>query len=75
MLENGSDLHVNRCQKIRHYHARSTEEKEEEKEEKRMSYHDFYFSRSVHKLHYYSDVIHSLDWKSAVQHNGGVQNA
>ena len=26
-LENGSDLHVNECQKIRHYSARSTEER------------------------------------------------
>ena len=25
-LEYGSDLHVNECQKIRHYRARSTEE-------------------------------------------------
>ena len=25
-LENGSDLHVNERQKIRHYHGRSTEE-------------------------------------------------
>ena len=25
MLENGADLHVNKCQKIRHYCARSTE--------------------------------------------------
>ena len=27
MLENGVDLHVNECQKIRHYRARSTEER------------------------------------------------
>ena len=27
-LEYGSDLHVNERQKIRHYHARSTEEEE-----------------------------------------------
>ena len=26
VLENGLDLHVNERQKIRHYHARSTEE-------------------------------------------------
>ena len=26
-LENGADLYVNERQKIRHYHARSTEEK------------------------------------------------
>ena len=28
----------------------------------------FYFARSVGKFYYYSDVIHSFDWKSAVQH-------
>ena len=27
MLENGADLYVNECQKIRHYRARSTEER------------------------------------------------
>ena len=27
MLENRADLHVNERQKIRHYHARSTEER------------------------------------------------
>ena len=26
-LENGADLHVNECHKIRHYHGRSTEER------------------------------------------------
>ena len=29
-LENGADLYVNERQKIRHYRARSTEEREEE---------------------------------------------
>ena len=24
------------------------------------------------KLRYYGDVIHSFDWKSAVEHDGGV---
>ena len=24
------------------------------------------------KLHYYSDVIHLLDWKLTVEHDGGV---
>ena len=32
----------------------------------------FYFTRCVSKLCYYSDVIHSFDWKSAVEHDGGV---
>ena len=29
-LENGSDIRVNECQKIRHYRGRSTGEEEEE---------------------------------------------
>ena len=32
----------------------------------------FYFARCVRKLCYYGDVIHSFDWKSAVQHDGAV---
>ena len=31
-----------------------------------------YFTQCVHKLHYYGDVMHSFDWKSAVEHDGGV---
>ena len=33
---------------------------------------DFYFARRARKLRYYGDVIHSFDWKSAVEHDGGV---
>ena len=69
MLENGSDLHVNERQKIRHYRGRSTGEKEEE-EESEMTI--FYFARRTPKLHYYGDVIHAFYWKSAVEHDGGV---
>ena len=65
-LENGSDLHVNEHQKIRHYRARSTDE------ESRMPNGNFYFMQHAQKLCYYGDVIHSFDWKSAVEHNGGV---
>ena len=32
----------------------------------------FYFARCVRKLVLYSDVIHSFDWKSAVEHDSGV---
>ena len=69
-LENVADLHVNERQKIRHYRARSAEERRRKKEE----YHIviFYFARCVRKLALYSDVIHSFDWKSAVEHGGGV---
>ena len=53
VLENGVDLYVNKRQKIRHYRARSTEERRRKK--------IFYFARCVRKLALYSDVIHSLD--------------
>ena len=32
----------------------------------------FYFMRRTRKLRYYGDVIHSFDWKSAVEHDGDV---
>ena len=64
-LENGAVLYVNEHQKIRHYRARSTEE--------RMPNRNFfYFSRSVRKLCYYSNVILSFDWKSAIKHDSRV---
>ena len=31
----------------------------------------FLFARRVRKLALYGDVIHSFDWKSAVEHDGG----
>ena len=37
-LENGADLYVNECQKIRYYRARSTEERRR----RRMPYHNFF---------------------------------
>ena len=48
--------------------------KEEEEEElERMPNGDFFnFLRRVRKLALYSDVIHLFDWKSAVEHDGGV---
>ena len=61
----GADLCVNERQKIRHYRARSTEER-------RRRNSDFYFARCVRKIALYSDFIHSFDWKSAVEHDGGV---
>ena len=62
-LENGADLYVNERQKIRHYRARSAEER-------RMLF--FYFVWCVCKIALYSDVIHAFDKKSAVEHDGGV---
>ena len=35
----------------------------------------FNFARLAAKLRYYGDVVHSFYWKSAVEHDGGVQNA
>ena len=32
----------------------------------------FYFAWCVCKIALYSDVIHSFDWKSAIEHDGGV---
>ena len=41
--------------------------------EERMPNRDFFTSRGENiNLRYYSDVIHLLDWKSAVEHDGGV---
>ena len=77
MLENGTDLHINERQKIRHYRTRSTEERRirrrrRRKKKKNAKSRFFYFVRCVHKLALYSDVIHLFDWKSAVEHDGGV---
>ena len=45
-LENGADLYVNECQKIRHYRARSTEEGRRRK--KKNSKSRFFTSRGAH---------------------------
>ena len=68
--------------KIRHYRDRSTEERrrkkkkkeEEERRRKKMNAKSrfFFFARCVRKLRYYSDVMHLFDWKSAIEHDGGV---
>ena len=75
VLENGADLYVNERQKIRHYRARSTEERRRRrtiKKEEECQIAIFYFAQCVRKIALYSDVIHSFDWKSAVEHDGGV---
>ena len=33
---------------------------------------NFLFARCVHTIALYSDVIHLFDWKSAIEHDGGV---
>ena len=45
-LENGADLYVNECQKIRHYCARSTEERRRRKKKNAKS--RFFTSRGVY---------------------------
>ena len=66
-LENGAYLYVNERLKIRHCRARSAEERRR----RRMPNRDFfYFARCVRKIALYSDVIHSFDWKSAIEHDG-----
>ena len=57
-LENGADLYINKLQKIRHYCARSIEERRRKNAKSRYF---FYFVRRISKLHYYGDVIHSFD--------------
>ena len=71
-LENGADLYVNERQKIGHYRATSTEERRRRKKKKNAKSLFFSIARCVRKLRYYSDVIHSFDWKSAIEHDGGV---
>ena len=58
---------------VRRYDTKK-EELEEEEERRRMPNRDFffYFARCVRKLALYSDVIHVFNWKSAVEHDGGV---
>ena len=44
--------------------------KKEEEEEGEIAI--FYFALRVRKIALYSDLIHSFDCKSAVEHDGGV---
>ena len=57
---------------MRHYRARSTEERRRRREEEECQIEIFYFARRVRKIALYSDLIHSFDWKSAIEHDGGV---
>ena len=75
-LENGADLYINEREKIRHYRARSAEERRRRRKKKKKKKNAkslfFYFARCIRKIALYSDVMHSFDWKSAVEHDGGV---
>ena len=74
VLENEADLYVNERQKIRHYRARSAEERRKRKRRRKKNAKSRFFTSccAYVKLRYNSDVIHSFDWKSAVEHDGGV---
>ena len=57
---------------LRHYRARSIEERRRNNKKKNDKSRFFYYKRCIHKLCYYSDVLHLFDWKSAIEHDGGV---
>ena len=66
-LENGADLYVNERRKIRHYRARSTEER------RRKNAKSLFFTLCGAYVNCaIIAVIYSFDWKSAVEHDGGV---
>ena len=73
-IENGADLYVNDRQKMRHYHVRSAEERMRRKKKKKNAKSLLFTSRSASllKIAQYSDFIHSFNWKSAMEHDGGV---
>ena len=73
-LENGADLYVNEHHKIQHYRARSAEERRRIRRirRKKKNAKSRFFTWCVRKIALYSDVIHSFDWKSAVEHDGSV---
>ena len=69
-LEKGADLYVNERQKMRHYRARSAEERRRKKE---CQIAIFTLRGAYVNLRYISMLyIHSFDCKSAIEHNGGV---
>ena len=65
-LENGADLYVNERQKIRNYRARSTEERRRRRRRRMPNPDIFFTSRGAYVN------LHSFDWKSAIEHDGGV---
>ena len=68
-LENGAGLYVNERQTIKHYRARSTEERRKKKNAKSR----FFTLRGAYvNLRYIAIFIYLFDWKSAVEHDGGV---
>ena len=59
-LENGADLYVNERQKIRHYRARSTEERRRiRRKKKNAKSRFFYFARCVHTKSHYIAMLYT----------------
>ena len=58
---------------LSYYRASSTEErrKKTKKKKNNAKLRFFYFALYVRKLRGYSAVIHSFDWKSTIQQDGG----
>ena len=50
--------------------------KEKEEEERRRMPNPvfFYFALCIRKIALYRDVIHSFDWKSAIEYGGEIRN-
>ena len=74
MLENGSDLHVNERQKIRHYRSRSGPLENKNKNKKPKWRYIYFTSLGAHLNCIIMAMlfIHSFYWKSAVEHDGVV---
>ena len=64
-LENGVDLYVNERRRIRHYRAKSTEERK-----KKNAKSPFFLLRAVRTSN--CAIWHSFVWKSTIEHDGGV---
>ena len=73
-LENGADLYVNERQKIRHYRVRSTEERRRRRKKKKNAKSRFFTLRGTYINCAIIAMlrIYSFDWKSAIEHDGGV---
>ena len=74
-LENGVDLYVNERQKIRHYRSRSTEERRRRKKNNAKSRFFTSCGAYVNCAIIHVAMLYTFDWKSAIEHDGGVYNA
>ena len=58
-LENGADLYVNEHQEIRHYRARSAEERRKKEKEEECQIVLFYFARCVRNIALYIAMLYT----------------